>query len=119
MLAFFKFLLYLLSISSALLLIGVIMIQQSKSGGGLGAVSGGAAETMFGTEATNVLTKATTWLAVVFLSSTLVLGAVIGRVKQGESTSVVEKLTVKSAETVKPAEAAKPAEATKPAEPAK
>ncbi|MBR0459134.1 MAG: preprotein translocase subunit SecG [Victivallales bacterium] len=118
-----KVVLYILSIGSALLLIGVIMLQQSKSGGGMGAISGGVAETTFGTEATNVLTKVTTWLAVVFLVSTLLLGTVIGRLDK-DQTSVVEKLAAQQqqqqkidapAET-KPAET-KPAEAeTKPAE---
>ena len=88
-----KVFLYIVSILSSILLIGIIMIQQTKSGGGLGAVSGGMTEQMFGTSAGNILTKTTTWLAVIFLVSTLFLGTVIGRLEK-QNTSVVEKMTV-------------------------
>lgn len=91
MIVFLKVLLYVLSIASSILLIGIIMIQQNKSGGGLGAVSGGVTESMFGTSASNVLAKATTWLAVVFLVSTLLLGTVIGRLDRANK-SVSESL---------------------------
>ena len=126
MVIFLKYLLYTVSILSSILLIGIIMIQQNKSGGGLGAVSGGTAESLFGTSAGNILTKTTTWLAVVFLLSTLLLGTVIGRMNKSNK-SVSEILLNQTAETVvpaakpaeeKPAEAAKPAE-EKPAEAAK
>lgn len=90
---FFKVLLYCVSIISSLLLILVIMLQQTKSGGGLGAVSGGMTESMFGTSATSVLTKITTWLAVIFLASTLILGAVIGHGGKANK-SVVETVKV-------------------------
>ena len=113
---FFKVLLYSVSIISSLLLIGVIMLQQTKSGGGLGAVSGGVTESMFGTSATTVLTKITTWLAVIFLVSTLILGAVIGRAGKSNK-SVVEKL--QTSETAAPVETAPAAPAEPAAPPAK
>ncbi len=108
MVIFLKCLLYTVSILSAILLIGIIMIQQNKAGGGLGAVSGGTAESIFGTSAGNILTKATTWLAVVFLLSTLLLGTVIGRMNK---KSVSETLLQDTAATIVPAD-------VKPAEPA-
>ena len=130
MATFLTYFLGTIAVISAILLICVIMIQQTKSGGGLGAVSGGVTESVFGTSAANVLTKITTWLAVVFLTSTLLLGTVIGRMKS-DNTSVAEKLLqaenaevqpapaeAAKAEDAKPAEPAK-AEETKPAEPAK
>ncbi|MBR4674981.1 MAG: preprotein translocase subunit SecG [Victivallales bacterium] len=124
MATFLTYFLGTIAVISAILLICVIMIQQTKSGGGLGAVSGGVTESVFGTSAANVLTKITTWLAVVFLASTLLLGTVIGRMKS-DNTSVAEKLLetgVTESQTV-PAEATKPAEAAKeeakPAEAAK
>ena len=80
-------LLSLVSIVSAFLLIGIILIQQSKSGGGLGAVSGGMTESMFGASAGNVLTKATTWIAVIFMVSTLFLATVIGRLRNDTSAA--------------------------------
>ena len=97
-----KVLLYIVSITSSILLIGIIMIQQNKSGGGLGAVSGGVTEQMFGTSAGNILTKTTTWLAVIFLISTLLLGTVIGRLEK-MNTSVAETLVEEQAATVAPA----------------
>jgi preprotein translocase subunit SecG len=80
-------LLSIVSIVSAFLLIGIILIQQSKSGGGLGAVSGGMTESMFGASAGNVLTKATTWIAAVFLLSTLFLATVVGRMRNDVSAA--------------------------------
>ncbi len=115
MVMFLKVLLYTVSILSAILLIAIIMIQQNKAGGGLGAVSGGTAENIFGTSAGNILTKTTTWLAVIFLLSTLLLGTVIGRMNK---KSVSETLLQDTTAEVMPAEA-KPAETKaeeKPAE---
>ncbi len=117
MVTFLTYFLGTIAVISAILLICVIMIQQTKSGGGLGAVSGGVTESVFGTSAANVLTKITTWLAAVFLISTLLLGTVIGRMKS-DNTSVAEKLLPAESTEVKPAEPAKTEEA-KPAEPAK
>lgn len=62
----------------ALLLIGIILIQQSKAGGGLGAMGGGMTETVFGASAGNVLTKATVVLASIFLGITLLLTVITG-----------------------------------------
>ena len=125
MATFLTYFLGTIAVISSILLICVIMIQQTKSGGGLGAVSGGVTESVFGTSAANVLTKITTWLAIVFLTSTLLLGTVIGRMKS-DNTSVAEKLlqaenaepqAVPAKDEAKPAEPAK--DEAKPAEPAK
>lgn len=78
MLGFITALLTILVVITALLLIGIILIQQSKSGGGLGAMGGGMTETVFGASAGNVLTKATVILAAVFLGLTLVLAIITG-----------------------------------------
>lgn len=66
-------LLMVLQLLSALLLIGIILIQQSKAGGGLGAVGGGTTETVFGATAGNVLTKGTVILASIFLGAALLV----------------------------------------------
>ena len=79
----------------ALLLIGIILIQQSKSGGGLGAVGGGVTETVFGAGAGNVLTKATVILAASFLCMTLLLAIITGH--QDAAKSVIETLPDESA----------------------
>ena len=44
-------LLTFVEVLAAFLLIGIILIQQSKAGGGLGAMAGGATETVFGATA--------------------------------------------------------------------
>jgi len=62
-----------LQLLAALLLIGIILIQQSKAGGGLGAVGGGTTETVFGATAGNVLTKGTVILASIFLGAALLV----------------------------------------------
>ena len=124
MATFIIVLLTIISILSAIFLIGIILIQQNKAGGGLGAMSGGWTESTFGASADNVLTKGTTWGAAIFLVSTLFLAAVTGRWSTG-SKSIIEKADIsekpavaapaKTEEEAKSAEAAKTEEA-KPAE---
>ena len=122
MATFIIVLLTIISILSAIFVIGIILIQQNKAGGGLGAVSGGWTESTFGASADNVLTKATTWASAIFLISTLLLAAVTGRWGIGrksiiESTDIPAKPATEAVkvEEAKPAEAAKVEEA-KPAE---
>ena len=122
MATFIIVLLTIISILSAIFVIGIILIQQNKAGGGLGAVSGGWTESTFGASADNVLTKATTWASAIFLISTLLLAAVTGRWGVGrksiiESADIAEKpAAVKVEEAAKPAVEAVKAEETKPAE---
>jgi preprotein translocase subunit SecG len=69
----FTFILILVS----LLLVLVVLVQRSRSDGGMGAaIGGGMAESAFGAETGNVLTKTTVNLAVIFfiLSFGLYLG---------------------------------------------
>ena len=62
---------------SCVLMTVVILMQASKEGGGFGVAFGGAAtETVFGSRAGNVLTKATIVLASIFLVSTLALAKI-------------------------------------------
>ncbi len=74
----------------ALLLIGIILIQQSKAGGGLSALGGAMTEQFLGATAGNVLTKATVILASVFLLLTLVLAILSGY--QRPAGSIIESL---------------------------
>ncbi len=68
----------------AILLIGLVLIQQSK-GGGLGSSFGGAAESVFGGAAVNHLAKLTVYLITAFFIITLSLAAYIGRQTEGKS----------------------------------
>lgn len=86
----------------ALGLIGLVLVQQSKGGGGLGAIGGESTDSIFGASTGNILTKATTMLAAVFLGVTLALAVISGHRSGGES--VLEKKTPGSAETEQPAE---------------
>ena len=116
MATFIIVLLTIISILSAIFVIGIILIQQNKAGGGLGAVSGGWTESTFGASADNVLTKATTWASAIFLISTLLLAAVTGRWGIGRK-SIIESadISAKPATEAVKVEAAK-AEEAKPAE---
>ena len=65
----------------SLLLILIILVQPSKSGGGLGgaAFGGGMGEQLFGARAGNVLTRGTVIFSVIFLVNTLALAVVYTR----------------------------------------
>ena len=76
----------------ALLMITVILMQQSKSGGGLGSAMGGdMAESMLGAGASSFLAKTTTILATIFLGITLILAVITGQRRSAES--VAESVT--------------------------
>jgi preprotein translocase subunit SecG len=68
---------------ASLAIIGLIMLQQGK-GADMGASFGaGASQTLFGSDGSgNVLTKATTWLVVLFFSTSFAL-AVVASQKSG------------------------------------
>ena len=97
-------LLIALEIIVCLMLIGIILIQKSK-GRGLGlSFGGGAAETVFGGQMGNVLTRTTVILAVLFLLNTTLL-AVLRPGSSAKSESLVNQaLAQQTAE--QPAEAA-------------
>ena len=59
-------------IIAALALCALILLQQPKSGGGMGALSGGASSTVFG--ARGFLYKTTRFLAGIFFVGALLLG---------------------------------------------
>ena len=71
---FFKFVMITIEVLCAFLLVGVILLQRTKSQG-LGGMAFGASmgESMFGSRAGNVLTKATVILGTIFLVNTLFL----------------------------------------------
>ncbi len=86
-----RYLLVFVEIVCSALLLGVILIQKTRSQGMGLAFGAGMGESLFGAQMGNVLTKATVILAIVFLSNTIVLawmGARIGR--RGSVTEVVE-----------------------------
>ena len=111
------FLLTTIEVIAALLLIGIILIQQSKSGGGLTAMGGGMTESVFGASAANVLTKGTVTLATLFLGTTLILAVITGH--RGPRRSVAEDISAEPpAATQSVGEAAESTTADQPAAPA-
>jgi len=69
--------LYVLVAIISLLVIGIILIQPSKSGG-MGAAFGGIGESVFGAQAGSHLTKATVIMTGVFFLLALILASLIG-----------------------------------------
>lgn len=90
-----KFFLYFIEAMSAILLIGVILLQKSRDQGLGLAFGAGVGESLFGSRAGNVLTKITIGLALVFLINTLLLAVISSRM--ATSTSVVDRIPNRSA----------------------
>ncbi len=84
----FRIILIIVEVISCLLLIGVILLQQSKSQGMGLAFGGGMGESLFGSRAGNVLTKITIILSIVFLANTTLLGIMY---TTSDERSLVEK----------------------------
>jgi preprotein translocase subunit SecG len=82
-----RYVLIVVEVLCCLLLIGVILLQQSKSQGMGLAFGGGMGETLFGSRAGNVLTKITVTLALIFLANTTLLGIMY---TTGSEKSLVE-----------------------------
>ena len=63
-------------IISALCIIGLVLVQKSKAGGGLGglASTGGGMDEAFGTQTASVLTKATVFFITLFFIATVSIG---------------------------------------------
>lgn len=120
MLAVLTVILYALVVVVALLLIGLILIQPSKSGG-LGATFGGIGESVFGAQAGSHLTKATVFLTAIFFLFTLFLATLIGHGANQANSSIsgvndALKQTSQAAAAVSPEEKDKMSEAAAPAE---
>lgn len=76
---FLKALFIVIEALSSLLLIGLILLQRSKSEG-LGLAFGASTgESLFGARAGNVLSKATVVLGITFLACTLILGVLFAQ----------------------------------------
>jgi preprotein translocase subunit SecG len=71
-------LLLILHVIVCLFLIGVVLIQQGKSADLAGAFGGQGSQTAFGPRgATNLLTKLTTWSAIIFMVTSIALTIVM------------------------------------------
>jgi preprotein translocase subunit SecG len=89
-----------------LFLIGVVLLQQGRSADLAGAFGGQGSQTAFGPRAAaNVLTRLTTWSAIIFMLTSIGLTVLYQRTTSATSHSVLE--------------GAKPAPASAPAKPGK
>lgn len=85
---FFKALLIVVEVICCLLLVGLILLQRSKSEGLGLAFGAGAGEALFGARAGNVLSKATVILGIIFMVCTLALGIMFAQ----KDTTLVDTL---------------------------
>ena len=76
---FLKALFIVIEVLCSLMLIGLVLLQKSKSEGLGMAFGAGAGESLFGGRAGNVLSKATVVLGIVFIASTLFLGVLFAQ----------------------------------------
>ena len=65
----------------AVLLIALILVQPSKSGGGFGSAFGGLGESVFGAQAMSHLSKLTVWCISIFFVLTLASAIVAGHMQ--------------------------------------
>jgi preprotein translocase subunit SecG len=79
---FLKALFIVIEVLCSLLLIGLILLQKSKSEGLGLAFGAGAGESLFGARAGNVLSKATVVLGIVFMANSLLLGVLFAQKDQ-------------------------------------
>ncbi len=79
---FLKALLLVVLVLSCLMLIGLILLQKTKSEGLGMAFGAGTGEMLFGSRAGNVLSKATVILGIVFMVTALILGVLFAQKDQ-------------------------------------
>ena len=79
-------LLVILHVIVCLFLVGVVLLQQGKSADLAGAFGGQGSQTAFGPRgASNVLTRLTTWSAVIFMVTSISLTIVMSRASGSHS----------------------------------
>ena len=79
-------LLVILHVIVCLFLIGVVLIQQGKSADLAGAFGGQGSQTAFGPRgAANLLTRLTTWSAIIFMVTSIALTVVLARSSSNRS----------------------------------
>lgn len=98
MMTFIYFLALTLFMLLCVILCFVILIQESKSTG-LGASFGGdAGDSVFGTSTADVLKKFTAWLAVVFLTSCVILSMWTSAMARNKSSASSAPFTIENLE---------------------
>lgn len=102
---FLKGFLIFIEILTSILLIGIILLQRSKGQGPGGLAFGvGVGETIFGSQAGNVLTRATIVLGTIFLVNTAALSFIYASHRGRGQTSVVDRTAPTSVPAPRPAQ---------------
>jgi preprotein translocase subunit SecG len=79
-------LLVIIHVIVCLFLVGVVLLQQGKSADLAGAFGGQGSQTAFGPRgAANVLTRLTTWSAIIFMLTSIGLTVVMSRASDSRS----------------------------------
>jgi len=79
-------LLLIIHVIVCLFLVGVVLVQQGKAGDLAGAFGGQGSQTAFGPRgASNVLTRLTTWSAVIFMLTSIGLTVTMSRATTSRS----------------------------------
>jgi preprotein translocase subunit SecG len=79
-------LLVILHVLVCLFLVGVVLIQQGKSADLAGAFGGQGSQTAFGPRgAANLLTRLTTWSAIIFMLTSIALTIAMSRTNKSRS----------------------------------
>ena len=90
---FLMYFVIVLHVIVSLFLIGVVLLQQGKSADLAGAFGGQGSQTAFGPRgAANLLTRLTTWSAILFTITSISLTILMAR-QHGGSNSVLEGTT--------------------------
>ena len=95
MLSVLSVILYAIVVLIAVLLIALILLQPSKSGG-LGSAFGGVGESVFGAHAMSHLSKLTVIFITIFFILTLVLAVISGHNRENSGTSVMDGVTAET-----------------------
>ncbi len=91
-------LLLIIFIISALLLIFMVLVQDDQ-GDGLGSMLGGGSSTAFGSRSGNILTRFTSILAVVFMSSAFALAWFNIAQSEGDVEGAARRMAADAAQT--------------------
>src|SRR5258707_4180553 len=95
------YLLVILHVIVSVFIVGVVLLQQGKSADLAGAFGGQGSQTAFGPRAAaNVLTRLTTWSAIIFMITSLSLTALY--VRSGHAHSVLDDVKPASSAPAKP-----------------
>ena len=104
-----------LHVAVAVILILVVLLQTGKRADLAGAFGGGGSQTAFGARgAATVLSRLTTWAAILFMATSLALSILSSR-ESGGGGSVLEDLPAASAPATPPPSAPAPAAPAAPA----